>query len=549
MDKLFVEIDAHPKGELEYREGLDIETICNELGFDFSKYVISKLDNVILPTDNVPGGGCLNLISIDSTEGSSIRMNTTLFVMLKAFHNCFDGQFKVVVEHSIGDGIYCEVFGKRVFTPQDIEIMQIEMERIIAAALPISRAVYSYYEAFQIFVELRRKDVLPHLHPEENIVNKCGEFYELIYAQIANSTKVARNFELYYHSPGFILRYPRQGEQKLKKKFHFPKKLFSTHQEHDKWLGIIKLHMVKSLNRAVKDCTIGEKIQIEEALQERKLVKISDDIMADRSLKLVLIAGPSSSGKTTFSKRLAIQLIVNGIKPLQISLDDYFLSHDRTPRKPDGEFDFENIEAIDLERLNKDLTDLMSGREIELPKYNFQTGLSRNSGNRIALGENDLLVIEGIHGLNDLLTQSIPFQQKTKIYVSALNNLNIDEHNRISTTDCRRIRRMVRDSNFRGIDAETTLMRWDDIRAGEEKYIFPYQENADYMFNSILTYELGVLRHKARPLLESIKPSSPEFSEALRLLRILDLIDGINNDMVPGNSIIREFIGGSIFNY
>ncbi|MCF7912443.1 MAG: nucleoside kinase [Candidatus Cloacimonetes bacterium] len=549
MEKLFLEIDAHPAGELEYREGLNIETICSELGMDYSRYVIAKLDNVILPVDNVPGGGCLNLISIDSTEGNSIRMNTTLFVMLKAFHNCFNGQFKVIVEHSIGDGVYCEVFGNRVFTLQDLELMQAEMERIIAAAIPITRAVYSYYDAFQIFVALNRKDVLPLLHPDENIVNKCGDFHELIYAQIGNSTKIAQNYELYYHSPGFILRYPRQGELSLTKEFHFPKKLFSTHQEHDKWLGIINLHMVKSLNRAIKDCSIREKIHIEEALQERKLVKISDDIMADKNLKLVLIAGPSSSGKTTFSKRLAIQLIVNGIKPLQISLDNYFLSHDRTPRKPDGEYDFENIQAIDLERLNRDLTDLMSGREIELPKYNFQTGESRNSGTRMVMGEDDLLVIEGIHGLNDLLTQSIPFQQKTRIYVSALNNLNIDEHNRISTSDCRRIRRLVRDSNFRGIDAETTLKRWDDIRAGEEKYIFPFQENADYMFNSILTYELAVLRYYARPLLASIKPSSCVYSEALRLLRILDLISDVNPKLVPGNSIIREFIDGSIFKY
>jgi len=549
MEKIYVEIDAHPAGELEYSEGLDIEKICKELKLDYEGYVIAKLDNVILPTDSVPGGGILNIITINSTEGNSIRMNTTLFVMLKAFHNCFNGQFWVIVEHSIGDGIYCEVFGNSIFTPQDIEKMQTEMESIISAAMPITRVVLSYYEAFQIFREQRRKDVLVHLHPEENIINECGEFYELIYAQIANSTWVARNFALYYHSPGFILRYPRQGEHDLKKEFHFPKKLFSTHQEHDKWLGIIKLHMVKSLNRAIKDCTIKEKIQIEEALQERKLVNISDEIMSDRNLKLVLIAGPSSSGKTTFSKRLAIQLIVNGIKPLTMSLDDYFLPHNRTPRKPDGDFDFENIQAIDLERLNRDLSDLMSGREVELPKYDFQSGTTRNSGNRIKMGENDLLVIEGIHGLNDMLTQSIPFQHKTKIYVSALNNLNIDEHNRISTTDCRRIRRMVRDSQFRGIDAEQTLMRWEDIRIGEEKYIFPFQENADYMFNSILTYELGVLRMSARPLLEKIKPTSSVYSEARRLLRILDMIDGIDLDMVPGNSIIREFIGGSAFNY
>ncbi len=549
MEKLFVEIDAHPVGVVEYREGYEIKAICEELGIDYSCYMIAKLNNEFLSTENVPGGGVLNLISIASTEGNNIRMNTTLFVMLKAFHNCFNGQYKVIVEHSIGDGVYCEVFGEKTFTNNDLQAMQSEMERIIANAMPINKRIYPYYDAFQLFAEQGRKDVLPLLHEDENKVYECGKFYELIYAQVANTTASARNFDLYYHSPGFVLRYPRQGKQYLKKEFQFPKKLFSTHQEHDKWLGIIKLHMVKSLNAAVKDCTIREKIQIEEALQERKLVKISDEILVNRDLKLVLIAGPSSSGKTTFSRRLAIQLIVNGIKPLQISLDDYFLPHDRTPRKPNGDFDFENIEAIDLERLNNDLTDLMEGKTIELPKYVFQTGVSKRSGRTITEGEDDLIVIEGIHGLNDLLTQSIPFQNKTKIYVSALNNLNIDEHNRISTTDCRRIRRMVRDSKFRGINAETTLKRWDDIRAGEEKYIFPFQENADYMFNSILTYELGVLRNIARPLLETIEPTSTVYSEAQRLLRILDLIDGIPINIVPGNSIIREFIGGGVFDY
>jgi uridine kinase len=549
MKKIIVEKDGKPAGEIDYQDGCRIEGVCKELDIAVDEVMIGKLDNEILSYDVVPGEGVLNLVTIHSWEGSSIRMNTTLFVMLKAFHNCFNGRYKIVVEHSIGDGVYCEVFGAKLFTMDELDILLSEMITIVNDALHIEKKIYSSYESFKLFAELKRKDVLPLLYEGDNVVYECGDFYELVYAQVANTTSAAKVFDLFYHSPGFILRYPLQGSMRLREEFQFPKKLFSAHQEHDKWLNIIKLHTIKTLNSSVKNCNIREKIQIEEALQERKLVKIADEIVANRNLKLILIAGPSSSGKTTFSKRLAIHLIVNGIKPLQISLDDYFLPHDRTPLLENGEYDFENIMAIDLERLNNDLTALMEGKTITLPKYVFKTGERRSSGKSISMDENDLLVIEGIHGLNDLLTQSIPFHHKSKIYVSALNNLNIDDHNRISTTDCRRIRRLVRDHKFRGINPETTLLRWDEIREGEKKYIFPYQENADYMFNSILTYELGVLRYFARPLLEQIEHSSTVYTEAQRLLRILDLISSINPNIVPGNSIIREFIGGSAFDY
>ncbi|MCF7920187.1 MAG: nucleoside kinase [Candidatus Cloacimonetes bacterium] len=549
MEKLNIYKDAEFLGEMDYEENLTVKDICRKYEIPCFDVISARFNNIFLTSSIVPAAGKMQLVTIHSSTGNSIRQNTTVFIMLKAFYNCFNGQYKIVVEHSVGDGVYCEVFGNKVFSSEELDILKAEMERIITAGLTISKAVYTYQEAYRIFTECDRKDVLPLLNREENVIYECGKFNELIFAQLANTTDSIKNFKLKYHSPGFIVRYPSLGRNELSEDYHIPQKLFTAHQEHDKWLGIINLHVVKSLNKAIDNCTIQEKIQIEEALHERKLVKISDEIVANRQLRLILIAGPSSSGKTTFSKRLAIQLIVNGIRPKQISLDDYFLPHDRTPRKKNGDYDFENIEAIDLERLNNDLSDLLEGKTVALPKYEFTNGTSHPSGRTITLKPNDLLVIEGIHGLNDILTQSIPFQQKTKIYVSALNSLNIDEHNRISTTDSRRIRRIVRDHQFRGSTAELTLKRWDDIREGELKYIFPYQENADYMFNSILTYELSVLRQFARPLLETIDISSPVFPEAARLLLILDLIRSIPLEFVPANSIVREFIGGSAFKY
>lgn len=541
--------DSEYIGNIEFKKGLSVCDVCDNFQLDKQEIISARYNNFFLSTGIIPDEGKLQLVTVNSSMGNNIRQNTTIFIMLKAFYNCFNGNAKIVVEHSVGDGVFCEVFSDKVFSPEQMEELKNEMDRIIEADMSISKVIYSYPEAFKIFAESNRKDVLPLLKQDENIVYQCGDFYELIFAELANSTGAITDYSLKYHSPGFIVRYPAKSNQTTVDNYKIPKKLFNTHQEHDKWLQIIKLHVIKALNKSIDNCSIREKIHIEEALQERKLVKISDDIVANRRLRLVLIAGPSSSGKTTFSKRLTVQLIVNGIKPIQISLDNYFLPHDKTPRKPNGEFDFENITSIDLERLNNDLTDLMAGKKVVLPKYDFKNGKSISSGDSIKLQENDLLVIEGIHGLNDMLTQSIPFNQKTKIYVSALNNLNIDDHNRISTTDSRRIRRIVRDSKFRGISAEETLRRWDDIREGEKKYIFPYQENADYMFNSILTYELSVLRQFARPLLEKIDVSSPVFPEAERLLRILDLIRNIPVEFVPANSIIREFIGGSAFNY
>ena len=344
-----------------------------------------------------------------------------------------------------------------------------------------------------------------------------------------------------------ILRFPRRSNRKIIDTFRLPKKLFETHQEHDKWLSILDVHNISSINRKIASYETTEMIQVEEALHEKKIIDIADKISWNKNARIALIAGPSSSGKTTFAARLSVQLKVNGVFPKVVNLDDYFLPRDKTPRKPDGEYDFESIKSIDLDLLNEHLNLLLQGKEIELPKYNFLVGIREKSNRKIKLNDGDILVMEGIHGLNDSLTSSVPFHQKVKIYVSALNNLNIDNHNRIRTSDSRKIRRIVRDFNYRGHNAEQTLLMWDDVRDGENKNIFPYQENADFMFNSILTYELGILKKHAEPLLRQISAYSKVYQDAQDLLQMFSHVDHIEDARVPSNSILREFIGKSIF--
>jgi uridine kinase len=332
----------------------------------------------------------------------------------------------------------------------------------------------------------------------------------------------------------------------MRENIHFSEKVFATHQLHDKWLNNLKVHNIIDINKLIDKYEIGNFILHEEALHEKKIANIAENI-TQTNKKIILIAGPSSSGKTTFSHRLAVQLLVSGLKPIVIGLDDYFMSRDRTPILPNGEFDFESIHALDLDMLNDHLKKLLAGQVVELPKYNFGRGLSEKSGKFVRLTDENVIVMEGIHGLNPELTAQIPDDTKVKIYVTALNQLNIDNHNRIPTTDCRKLRRSVRDYYYRGYSANETLSRWQSVRDGENRNIFPYQENADYIFNSGLTYELGCLKSHAYKELKKIPESSPNYTEAQRLLVLLSFIKDIPEKLVPNNSILREFIGGSVF--
>jgi uridine kinase len=494
----------------------------------------------------------VDCITYKHPEGSRIYHDSVIFVMAKAAYNILGENNTLVVEHSVGDGVFCEFFGDQLWTADDCARLLQEMQRIVENDIPIDRIEVRTEEALDIFGSMGRKDLVKNLkynYRDSVSIYRCGKYYDSFIRPLADRTSIVNEFDVVYQDPGFILRFPSGPDFKVVRPFVLPNKIFSLHQEHDKWLDILKVHNIIDINKLIDDYNVSEFILTEEALQEKKIAEIAADIHANKDIKLILIAGPSSSGKTTFAKRLSIQLRASKAKPIVIGLDDYFIDRDRTVRKPDGSYDFESIHALDLDYLNLQLTQLLNGEEVVLPHYDFTRGKRRPSNQVIKLNPEDVIVMEGIHGLNDMLTSSVPASRKVKIYISALNQLNIDDHNRIPTTDCRLIRRIVRDHQYRGYTAMETIQRWPDVRDGEEKNIFPYQENADYMFNSSLTYELGVLRKHAWKLLLSVPASSSAYTEARRLLRLLDHVNDIPDALVPYNSIIREFTNGSIFRY
>ncbi len=494
----------------------------------------------------------INCITYDHPEGYRIYQDSCIFILCKALNTMLGNEHSLVVEHSIGDGVFCEVFNAEHWTESDCARLQNEMRQIVESNLPIDRLIVKTEEALDIFSAMGRKDVLKNLkynYQEHVEVYRCGKYYDRFLRPLANRTGMINSFDIVYRAPGFVLRFPLQGSNSAMTMFQIPKKVFSLHQEHDKWLDILRVHNIVDVNKLTDNYDISEFILVEEALHEKKIAEIAADIVTHKDVKLVLIAGPSSSGKTTFAKRLGVQLQACKAKPIVIGMDDYFLSRDKTPKKENGDYDFESIYSMDLDFLNYQLTQLLAGDQIELPRYDFTRGVRRRSNRLVKLGKDNIVIMEGIHGLNDTLTSEIPANRKTKIYVSALNQLNIDNHNRIATTDCRLLRRIIRDHQYRGYSAEETLMRWKDVRDGEEKNIFPYQENADYMFNSSLTYEMGVLRKHSWKLLMRVPPSSSTFTEASRLLRLISHVKDISDALVPYNSIIREFTNGSIFRY
>lgn len=494
----------------------------------------------------------VNCITAHHPEGYRIYQDSVIFIMSKALNSMMGNTHSLVAEHSIGDGVFCEVFNTERFTEEDCSRLQTEMHRIIESDIPIDRIEVKTSEAVDIFNSMGRKDIIKNLlsnYADSVFIYRCGKYYDFFIRPLADRTGFIKEFEIVYQSPGFILRFPTGKDFKVSRPFVLPKKVFALHQEHDKWLDILRVHNIVDINKLIVNYEISQFILVEEALHEKKIAEIAADIVKRQEVKLILIAGPSSSGKTTFAKRLGIQLQASKAKPIVIGMDDYFLDRANTARKENGDFDFESIYAIDLDFLNLQLTQLLDGEQIELPHYDFTRGVRRRSGNYVRMNKDNIIIMEGIHGLNDTLTAAIPDHRKARIYISALNQLNIDNHNRIPTTDCRLLRRIVRDHQYRGYSAEETLIRWRDVREGEEKNIFPFQENADYMFNSSLTFELGVLKKYAWRLLHSVSPSSSAYMESRRLLRLLSHCRDIPDSQVPYNSIIREFTSGSVFNY
>ena len=498
---------------------------------------------------NITEDGELELIRFNSSIGYKIYERTLQFIFIKAALDLFDDSV-ITIEHRIGDGIFGELHKKDALKEEDIIKIKERMIELINKDIPIKKIKVKRKEAIEIFKGYGMEDkvsLLNHVSFEDVSLYELDGRYDYFYGQMASSTGIVKGFDLIYYSPGFVLRYPKRENLNVVSEFKENRKLSQIFLETERWLNILGVGEVGSLNDKIESHEIRDLIMVSEALHEKKIAQIADMISERKDTKIVLIAGPSSSGKTTFANRLSIQLRVNGYVPIPISLDDYFVDREHTPRDENGEYDFESLYSLDLELFNDHLGRLLKGEEVEIPSFNFKKGEREWIGNKIKLPSNGIMLIEGIHGLNPLLTASISENQKFKIYISALTQLNLDNHNRIATTDIRRVRRIVRDYLSRGYGAEETLKMWPSIRRGEEKNIFVYQEEADVMFNSTLVYELCVLKKYALEELDKIDPDSPVYILASRLKSFLGFFKEIDKDYVPTNSILREFIGGSDF--
>jgi uridine kinase len=494
-------------------------------------------------------GGTFDTVDIKSRIGMMTYVRTLQFVLIKAVADLFPSA-KINIEHSLSKGLFGEIHKTPALDIDDIYDIKNKMSEIIKADIIINKIGLPKEKAVKIYDGYGMKDkvsLLKYVDSDEVKLYELDGRYDYFYGPMAYSTGVLKIFDLIYYEPGFILRYPTSAFPNKIPKFHKHAKLASVFNEAEKCGKILGVGNVGALNDEVVNGDIVNVIRVAEALHEKKIAYIADMIHKRGKVKLVLIAGPSSSGKTTFSKRLGIQLRVNGLMPVFISLDDYFVDREITPRDEHGDYDFESIYALDLALFNRDLKLLLKGEEVEIPTFNFKTGKREWHGNKIKMPENSVLIVEGIHGLNEILTSSISLDSKFKIYISPLTQLNLDDHNRISTTDVRMTRRIVRDYLSRGYGVEDTLKMWPSVKRGEEKNIFIFQEEADVMFNSSVVYELCVLKKFALAELDKIGPESPVYYEAIRLRSFLNFFQEIDKELVPDNSIIREFTGGSCF--
>ncbi len=490
---------------------------------------------------------------LDMTSGSGSRnyTRTLFFILCKAVHDLYP-RSSVVIDIPVSNGYYVDLSIGHDVNLDDVTRIRHRMQEIIDARMPITRHEVPTEDAIRMFDQKGDEAKARLLRSAGSLYTtyyQIDDYVDYYYGSLLTNTSQIYLFGLERYFDGLLLRIPDLKNPGVLPEMTRQDKMFSIFKEHHHWQNIVGVRTVGDFNEIVGAGRSTDLINVSEALQEKKISQIADEIAGRKGVKLVLLAGPSSSGKTTTCKRLSIQLVANGLKPLQISLDDYFVNRDQTPHDESGEYDYESIYALNLNLINEQFNALFRGEEVELPKYDFQTGVSRPSGKKLKMQENNVLVVEGIHALNPELTAHIPERQKFRVYVSALTTILLDDHNYIPTTDNRLLRRIIRDYKYRGVDAKESIRRWPSVRSGENKWIFPFQENADAVFNSAMLFELAVIKQQAEPLLEQVPENCEEYSEAYRLRKFLKYIRPIPNKDIPPTSLLREFLGGSSFRY
>lgn len=493
----------------------------------------------------------VEFLDMTSSSGSRAYTRTLFFVLCKAVQDIYPAT-DVVIDIPVSNGFYVDIRLGRPVVDEDVNIIRRRMQEIIDARMPIRRFTVPTEEAVALFLEKGDIEKVKLLKTSGSIYTtyyKIGDYVDYYYGTLLTNTSQLYLFGLEKYYDGMLLRIPSIKNPDVLGEMTRQDKMFEIFKEHHRWQSILGIRTVGDFNQAIDANHATDVINISEALQEKKIAKIAEEIANRKGVKLVLLAGPSSSGKTTSCKRLSIQLAVNGLKPLQISLDDYFVDREKTPKDASGEYDYESIYALDLDLINEQFNALFRGEEVELPKYDFQSGKSKKSGNKLKMNDNNVLVVEGIHALNPELTAHIPQEQIFRVYASALTTILLDNHNYIPTTDNRLLRRIIRDYKYRGVSAQETIHRWPSVRAGENKWIFPFQENADAMLNTAMLYELAVIKTQAEPLLQQVPENCEEYAEAYRLLKFLKYFKGIPYNNLPPTSLLREFLGGSSFHY
>ena len=533
--------------------GSNLEEVYQQIGLPMAyQPIVARVNNKVEGMHyRVFKDGQVEFLDITSPSGQRAYTRTLFFVLCKAVHDLYN-PCKVTIDIPVSNGYYVDLNIGHPVTLDDAGRIRKRMQEIISAAYPIHRHETTTQEAIRMFEDL-------HTHSKVKLLRSRGSLYttyydmdgyvDYYYGALLTNTQQIYLFGLEKYYDGLLLRIPSREHPTELGELVMQDKMFGIFKEHHRWQDILGLRTVGDLNEVIDQGRSNLLIQVSEALQEKKIGKIADEIANRKGIRMVLIAGPSSSGKTTTCKRLSVQLLTNGIKPIGISLDDYFVDREQTPRDASGDYDFEHLHALNLPLLNEQMNALFRGEEVELPRYDFPTGKSMMSGRKLRLHDDEILVVEGIHALNPELTAQIPQEQIYRVYASALTTLLLDNHNYVPTTDNRLLRRIIRDHKYRGVSAVETIRRWSSVRAGENRWIFPFQENADQMFNTAMLFELAVIKRQAEPLLEQVPENCVEYAEAYRLLKFLRYIRPIPEDQIPPTSLLREFLGGSSFEY